>query len=192
MLFELLDNLKKSEYEVKPFPYYSPARRGAAAALINTAIHILEDEAVTHYEVANVRNRLIDYMKEHPAVDARDVENTIEDTKVLLADSILDFHQEREKAILEDGEEYMTEEEMDAILEEVERGVRVVSVDEIVSLDEDQDESVMAIKEAFEVEAEPDGTIVGMKIHTNRAISNVQVNEKDATVTIKFQRREDN
>ena len=192
MLFELLDKLKKSEYEVKAFPFYSPARRGAAAALINTAIHILEDEAVTHYEVANVRNRLIDYMKEHPAVDARDVENTIEDTKVLLADSILDFHQEREKAVLEDGEEYMTEEEMDAILEAVERGVRVVSVDEIVSLDEDQDESTMMVREAFEVEAEPDGTIVGMKIYTKRAISNVQVNEKDATVTIKFQRREDN
>ena len=120
MLFELLDNLKKSEYEVKAFPYYSPARRGAAAALIHTAIHILEDEAVTHHEIANVRNRIIDYMKEHPAVSEMDVGNAIEDTKVLIADPIMDFHQEREKAILEDGEEYMTEEEMDAILEETE------------------------------------------------------------------------
>lgn len=168
MLFELLKKLREAEYSVKAFPLYSATRRVAAAAMINAAIHIMEDDAITYQDVASVRNKLIDYMKEHPAVDAADVQNAIVDTKDLIVDPILDFHGEHQEAELEDGVEYMTEEEMEALQREIEDGAPVL------------------IKEAFEVEAEQDGTIVAMKIFTKRDISNVNVNKQEETVTIRF------
>ena len=168
MLFELLQKLREAEYGIKVFPLYSPTRRVAAAAMIQAAIHILEDDAITYQEVASVRNKLIDYMKEHPAVDAGDIQRAITDTQDLLADPILDFHAEPKEVELEDGVEFMSMEEMDALEIELKEGAPIT------------------IREAFEVEAEQDGTILAMKIFTKRPISNVNVNSKDETVTIRF------